>query len=195
MTSPLLSVNLTASSEGMFRALGRRFLRIQGDLTTAFAVNMWRDLRESVDPTTQVLILRNLTANIGQGLEKFIRSDWNVHSLTASPINGTVFVSAPFVIIRWPWLAYLLAEIVLSGLFLFIFINWALSTKTQALRLSTLATLCALDEPTRHELGHIGDYEGIRQKSMDLGIMLVDRRDGMVLRHKDKDDDTLTTFL
>jgi hypothetical protein len=69
LTSPLLSVNLTASSEGMFRALGRRFFRIQGDLTMAFAVNMWRDLMGSVDPKTQVPVLRNLTANIGQGLE------------------------------------------------------------------------------------------------------------------------------
>jgi hypothetical protein len=68
-TSPLLHVKLTASSEGMFRAFGRQFFRIQGDLTMAFAVNMWRDLMGSVDPETQVPILKNLTANIGQGLE------------------------------------------------------------------------------------------------------------------------------
>ena len=69
LTSPLSDVDLTASSEGMFRALGRRFFRIQGDLTMAFAVNMWRDLMGSVDPKTQLPVLRNLTANIGLGLE------------------------------------------------------------------------------------------------------------------------------
>jgi hypothetical protein len=48
----------------------------------------------------------------------------------------------------------------------------------QVLRLSTLATLCALDEPTRQKLGHIGDYEGIRQRAEELQVMLVDGQTG-----------------
>ncbi|KAK0652754.1 hypothetical protein B0T16DRAFT_406744 [Cercophora newfieldiana] len=182
VTSPLVTVNLTASSEGMFRALGRRFFRIQGDLTMAFAVNMWRDLWGSVDPKTQVPVLKNLTANIGQGLENFIRSDWRVHPLTAVPVNGTVFVSTPFVIIRWPWLAYLFVEIVLSSLFLFCIITWTTSTKSEALRVSTLATLCALDAPTRQALGHIGEHEGIRRRAGELEVMMLDGDDGLALR-------------
>lgn len=67
--SPLVAVNLTSSSKGMFLALGRSVFRIQGDLSMAYAVNLWRDLRGSVDPSIQLPILRNLTANIGQGLE------------------------------------------------------------------------------------------------------------------------------
>lgn len=111
-----------------------------------------------------------------------IRSDWKVHPRTAGPVNGTVFVSMPFVIIRWPWLAYLFVEIVLSSLFLFCIITWTMSTKSEALRVSTLATLCALDEPTRQKLGHIGEHEEIRRRAAELEVMLVDRGDGVALR-------------
>jgi len=147
--------------EGMFRALGRRFYR-----SMAFAMNIQRDMLGSVDPKMQVPILKNLTANIGLGMKSLyvgsqfclpgplltsfsIRSDWKVHP-SARPVSGVVFVSTPFVIIRWSWLSYLLlVELVLSSLFLFCIITWTTLTKSEALSVSTLATLCALDEPTR----------------------------------------------
>ena len=111
-----------------------------------------------------------------------IRSDWKVHPLTAGPVNGTVLASAPFVIIRWPWLAYLFAEIGLSGLFLCAIVTWTVSTRAEGLRVSTLATLCALDGPTRRSLGHIGDYEGIRQRSKEVQVQLVKGSEGLALR-------------
>ena len=94
-----------------------------------------------------------------------------------------MLVSTTFVIIRWPWLAYLLAELVLSSLFLLFIIVWTMSTKAGPLRVSTLATLCALDEPTRRKLGHIGEYEKIQQRAEELQIMLVDGPDGLALKN------------
>jgi len=146
----------------------------------------------------QVPILKNLTANIGLGMKSLyvgsqfclpgplltsfsIRSDWKVHP-SARPVSGVVFVSTPFVIIRWSWLSYLLVELVLSSLFLFCIIIWTTPTKSEALRVSTLATLCALDEPTRQQLGHIGDHEEIRQRTAEFQIMLVDGPDGLASR-------------
>lgn len=75
VTPPLTVASSSANaSEGMFRALGRRFYRIQGDLSLAFAVNLWRGLDGNVDPKTQLPTLRNVTDNIGVGLENLYAS-------------------------------------------------------------------------------------------------------------------------
>jgi hypothetical protein len=58
-----------SASGGVFKALGRSFYRIQGDLSTSFAINLWQDMTGKVDPRLQIPTLRNLTANIGQGIE------------------------------------------------------------------------------------------------------------------------------
>ncbi|KAK1757077.1 hypothetical protein QBC47DRAFT_459729 [Echria macrotheca] len=185
VTPPMTSASTTiGTSEGMFRALGRRFYRIQGDLSMAFAVNMWRDLAGSVDPDTQVPILRNLTENIGLGLENFIRSDWKVHPFTAGPINGTVLTPTSFVIIRWQWLSYLLAELLLSSVFLIAIVSYTTASGAQPLKSSTLAILCALDDKTRSSLGHIGDYEELRRNAANTEIILEDGPTGLALKRK-----------
>ena len=113
-----------------------------------------------------------------------ILSDWRAHPLAEGPVNGTVFVSAPFVIIRWEWLAYLLAELVLSSLFLLAIIAWTASVRAEPLRVSTLATLCALDEPTRGRLGHLGEYDEVRRRAEGLRVMLIDGPNGLNLRRR-----------
>lgn len=54
---------------GMFRGVKKLFYRVQGELTMAFGVNLWRDMNESVEPGKQVGILKRLAGNIGLGLE------------------------------------------------------------------------------------------------------------------------------
>jgi len=75
-----------------------------------------------------------------------------------------------------------MAEITLSGLFLVAVISWAATTKAGPLRGSTIATLCALDEPTRQSLGHIGNYEDLRRRGVAIQVKLVDGPDGLALR-------------
>jgi hypothetical protein len=113
-----------------------------------------------------------------------ILSDWGVHPQTEGPVNGTVFVSAPFVIIRWGWLSYLLAELVLSSLFLLAIITWTASVGAEPLRVSTFATLCALDEPTRQRLGHLGEYDEVCRRAEGLSVMLIDGPNGLTLRRR-----------
>lgn len=111
-----------------------------------------------------------------------IRSDWKVHPLTAGPVNGTVLTPTTFVVIRWQWLSYLLVEVLLSSLFLITVVSWTAISKAGCLKTSTLAALCALDEPTRRSLGHIGDYEQLRQRAASVSIQLVKGPDGLALR-------------
>jgi len=58
-----------AESEGMFRAFARQLYRVQGDLSLAFAINLYRDYVGGVDPGAQVGILTNLTRNVAGGVE------------------------------------------------------------------------------------------------------------------------------
>jgi len=88
-----------------------------------------------------------------------------------------VQIPTPYVVIRWPWLSYLIVEVALSGIFLIAVTASAATTRACLLRGSTLATLCALDEPTRKSLGHIGDYENLRRRGTTVRVRLVDGPD------------------
>ncbi|KAK0633884.1 hypothetical protein B0T14DRAFT_491972 [Immersiella caudata] len=175
-------MEIGTESPGMFSAFGRKFFRVQGDLSLAFAINMYRDFSGGVDPGNQVDVLRNLTGNIARGVENFVRSDWRAHVLTAPPVEGVVFAETTFVHIRWAWLSYLLVELLLSCLFLMGIIGWTAFTKAQNLGGSSLATLCALDEPTRQGLGHVGDYDELRRRAARVHVRLAEGPDGLALR-------------
>ena len=115
-----------------------------------------------------------------------IRSDWKAHTRTAGPVNGTVLAETSFVHIRWAWLAYLLGELGLSTLFLVAIIAWTSFTKAETLGGSALATLCALDEPTRQSLGHVGEYNELRKRAARMHVKLVEGPEGLMLREFDK---------
>ena len=83
----------------------------------------------------------------------------------------------PYVVIRWPWLSYLIVEVALSGVFLIAVTRSAATTRAGLLRGSTLATLCALDEPARKSLGHIGNYEDLRRRGAAVRVRLVEGPD------------------
>ena len=106
--------------------------------------------------------------------------------MTAGPVDGTVVAETSFVHIRWPWLAYLLVELTLSTGFLIAIIAWTFFTKTEMLGGSALATLCALDEPTRQSLGHVGEYNELRRRAARMHIKLVEGPEGLMLREFDK---------
>ncbi|KAK0654814.1 hypothetical protein B0T16DRAFT_395715 [Cercophora newfieldiana] len=181
-------MEIGTESEGMFSAFGRRLFRVQGDLSLAFAINLYRDFLGGVDPRSQVEVLRNLTGNIAGGVENFIRSDWKAHAQTAAPVEGVVFAEMAFVNIRWAWLSYLLVELVLSSLFLVGIIWWTSFTKARNLGGSALATLCALDEATRQRLGHIGDYEELRRRAARIEVRLAEGPEGLALREFSEGD-------
>jgi hypothetical protein len=181
-------MEIGTESPGMFSAFGRKFFRVQGDLSLAFAINMYRDFSGGVDPKSQLGVLTNLTGNIARGVENFVRSDWRAHVLTAPPVEGVVFAETTFVHIRWAWLSYLLVELLLSSFFLMGIIGWTAFTKARNLGGSALATLCALDEPTRQRLGHIGDYEELRRRAARVQVRLAEGPDGLALREYSDDE-------
>jgi len=109
-----------------------------------------------------------------------IRSDWRAHARTARPVNGTVLAEMSFVKIRWAWLAYLLAELALSSLFLMGIIAWTKFSKAETLGGSSLATLCALDEPTRQRLGSLGDYEELQRRASKVMVRLSEGSEGLL---------------
>ncbi|KAK5652179.1 hypothetical protein OQA88_10822 [Cercophora sp. LCS_1] len=180
---------IASENEGMFRSLGRRLFRVQGDLSLAFAINMYRDFSGGfVDKEEQLGVLRRVTGNIAVGVENFIRADWRAHTLTAGPVSGTVLVETTFVRVRWEWLAYLLVELGLACVFLVGVIGWTAFTRAETLGGSALATLCALDEGTRQTLGQLGDYEELRRRAQRIRMQLVGGPEGLVLKEYGDDE-------
>jgi hypothetical protein len=68
-------------------------------------------------------------------------------------INGVIFTPQLITRVRWEWLAYLAAQIVLTA----VVVGWTASlTKSSGvpdLKDSAIATMCALDYPTQKSLG------------------------------------------
>jgi len=61
--------DISRETSGMFMALGRKFFRIQGDLSMAFAINLYRDFGGAVGRDGQLAVLKSLVANVAGGLE------------------------------------------------------------------------------------------------------------------------------
>ena len=175
-------MEIGAESPGMFSAFGRKLFRVQGDLSLAFAINLYRDFLGGVAPAEQFGVLQRLTGNIAGGIENFVRADWKAHVLSARPVQGVVLAETTFVQIRWAWLAYLLVELVLSSVFLVGIVVWTAVSKAENLGGSALVTLCALDEGTRRRLGHVGDYEELRRRAARMRVQLREGPEGLALR-------------
>ncbi len=94
------------------------------------------------------------------------------HGANNSGVTGTVFSDTPYVLIRWPWLCFLLSELAISGIFLTGTILASRSAKMQIIKGSSLATLCAVDEFTRSRLGNITDLEGIGRKAAKTNVRM-----------------------
>jgi len=78
----------------------------------------------------------------------------------------------PYVQIRWVWLVFLCLELLLSTLFLVGTIVVTKRSRMQIIKCSSLATMCALDEPTRRRLGDIHDLEAVEDTARRTNVRL-----------------------
>jgi hypothetical protein len=110
------------------------------------------------------------------------REDWQANTLGSGPVNGIVLATTPYVSIQWPWLMFLGLELLLAAAFLLAIIMNTMATRTRILKGSSLATLCALDDATRQQLGHVGDLEELQYRAEKMSVILERCPDGISLR-------------
>ena len=100
--------------------------------------------------------------------------------ITAAPdLQGTVRGPTPYVQIRWVWLIFVCLELLLSTLFLAGTIIVTKRSRLQIMKSSSLATMCALDEPTRRRLGDIHDLDAVEKAARRTDVRLERAVSGM----------------
>ena len=75
----------------------------------------------------------------------------------------------------------LVAQLVMATVFLALTIAATYRARIQIVKCSSLATLCALDEAARHEVGGIGDLEGLDEKARRFGVRMERDSSGVAL--------------
>lgn len=101
-------------------------------------------------------------------------------------VNGSVITAQAVVEIHWEWTSMLVAQLVLSAVFLSLTIAATSRARMQILKCSSLATLCGLDEGARRGVGGIGDLEGLDEKARRFGVRLDRDSSGVALSLGDK---------
>lgn len=74
------------------------------------------------------------------------------------------------VVVQWPWLALLTAQLVLAVIFLVGTVVATHGSAVQIVKSSSIATLCVLDEPVKGRLGPVGD---LKELAANAGLVEV----------------------
>ncbi|OAA59656.1 hypothetical protein SPI_05854 [Niveomyces insectorum RCEF 264] len=88
-------------------------------------------------------------------------------------INGTAWTNETYVHVRWGWLAFLGAQIVICIAFLIFTIVATHMSGTMVLKSSPLAALLALGEQSRNTLGRLSDEADMKRRASSYRATLV----------------------
>ncbi|KAK1830660.1 hypothetical protein QBC39DRAFT_105355 [Podospora conica] len=151
-----------------------------GGVSKAFGPSLFGDFLSSTMPAPerQLENMRSLVSNaarVRQGAPGV-----NPHDPFAY-VNGSVMTAQAVVEIHWEWTSMLVAQLGLATVFLCLTISATSRARMQILKCSSLATLCALDEGARREVGGIGDLEGLDEKARRFGVRLERDSSGVAL--------------
>lgn len=87
-------------------------------------------------------------------------------------ISGTVLSPTPYVSIRWPYLLFLLIELLSATVFLASVVLATRRARMQVIKGSSLGAMCALDGLARRRLGSIDDCEGLNRRARHMDVRL-----------------------
>ncbi|KAK0739493.1 hypothetical protein B0T21DRAFT_285718 [Apiosordaria backusii] len=94
-------------------------------------------------------------------------------NLAEAVVRGRVYAPQAFVRIHWEWMGMLTAQLVLTAMFLAMTVVATYMSRVQVIKSSSLATLCALDEETRRDIGGLGDgVDGLEKKAKKVSVQL-----------------------
>ena len=97
-----------------------------------------------------------------------------------STITGTAYAQQTLIRIRWPYLSLLAAQLGLTIIILLFTIVATYRSRMQILKGNSLATMCALSQGIKAELGGMGDMESLKGRAKGMRVGLERGTDGEV---------------
>jgi hypothetical protein len=114
-------------------------------------------------------------------LSTSVRQDAETYPGNLAIVQGIALGPTPYVQVIWPWLLFLVSELILAMVFL---LATALMTRwagMQVIKGSSLATMCALDDETRRHVGWIYDFEDMKERAEHTNVKLETAPSGAAL--------------
>ncbi|KAK4656893.1 hypothetical protein QC762_0040260 [Podospora pseudocomata] len=152
-----------------------------GGSAKAFAFSLLGDFltTELPPPEKRLADIQTVMHNAARSMTNLVRAGTTRLSRPESVVQGSVYAPQAFVRIRWEWMGMLTTQLVLTTLFLVLTVAATYMSRVQVIKSSSLATLCALDDETRQDIGGIGDgVDKLEQKAKKVSVRLERSRHG-----------------
>jgi hypothetical protein len=89
-----------------------------------------------------------------------------------STITGTSYGPQTLIHIRWPYISFLAVQLGLTIILLLFTIVATYRSQMQILKRNPLATMCALSQGVKSELGGMEDMERLKRRAKDIRVRL-----------------------
>ncbi|KAK4194537.1 hypothetical protein QBC40DRAFT_290624 [Triangularia verruculosa] len=152
-----------------------------GGSAKAFAFSLLGDFltTELPPPEKRLADVQTVMSNAARSMTNLVRQGTTRMFRSEAVVQGRVYTSQAFVKIRWEWMGMLTTQLVLTALFLALTAAATYMSRVQVIKSSSLATLCALDEDTRRDLGGLGDGVECLEKMAKKMLVRVERSAGL----------------
>jgi hypothetical protein len=102
-------------------------------------------------------------------------------------VDGVVYEPQAVVEVRWKWLTFLIAQVILSSVFLAFTVFQTRNAKIPAWKCSALATMVSLSKETQESVNRISDFGSLKQEAKKMNVRLeTGRSEGrLVLKRQD----------
>jgi hypothetical protein len=97
-----------------------------------------------------------------------------------STITGTAYAQQTLIHIRWPYISLLAVQLGLTIIVLLFTIVTTYRSRIQILKGNSLATMCALSQEVKTELGGMEDMERLKRRAREVRVGLERGADGEV---------------
>jgi hypothetical protein len=97
-----------------------------------------------------------------------------------STITGTAYALQTLIRIRWPYISFLAGQLGLTIIVLLFTIVATYRSRMQILKGSSLATMCALSQGVKYDLGGMEDMERLKSRAKGIKVGLERGADGEV---------------
>jgi hypothetical protein len=87
-------------------------------------------------------------------------------------ITGTAYAPQTLIRIRWPYISFLAVQLGLTIIVLLFTIVTTYRSRMQILKGNSLATMCALSQGVKTELGGIEDMERLKRRAKGIRVGL-----------------------
>ncbi|OCK74581.1 hypothetical protein K432DRAFT_409737 [Lepidopterella palustris CBS 459.81] len=171
----LSDVYIIGTSGGILLGLDRSVVDTVGQISQALGIALYGEFNSSAipDPATQYGNVKFMMENIGKTLTTYMRNEGPTFlNQDNSTIAGIAYAPQTLIHIRWPYISFLAVQLWLTIIVLLFTIVATYRSGIQILKENSLATMCALSQNVKADLGGMQDMKSLKSKAKRMSVRL-----------------------